>query len=70
MNRLQPATATDAALDVWEKGRNDRNYDKAALFREKGPKHLEEAPHGGVWRHGGESCEQMQSSFRRPVFLL
>lgn len=36
MHKLRLATATDAARDVWEKGRNDRNYDKAALFREKG----------------------------------
>lgn len=46
MHRLQPATATDAARDVWEKGRNDRNYDKAALFREKGPKQFRG---GSVW---------------------
>lgn len=32
--RLQPVAASDAARDVWERGRNDRNYDKAALFRE------------------------------------
>lgn len=35
MHRPPLATATDAVWDVWEKGRNDRNYDKAALFREK-----------------------------------
>lgn len=32
----QPAAASNAAQDVWGKGRNDRNYDKAALFRENG----------------------------------
>lgn len=53
MHKLRLATATDAARDVWEKGRNDRNYDKAALFREKGLNILEEAVYGGVWKHGG-----------------
>jgi len=35
MHRLRLATSKAAARDVWGKGRNDRNYDKAALFREK-----------------------------------